>query len=100
MAYDVARLKRLILTALIDKGKYGGAHTPLDNITHNLPDEFLHNKKGQKAIHEAVKELNNSGWIIILTKRTGKGSDLHISINPKAIKELSANFPEISQQCM
>ncbi len=90
MADDVARLKRLILAALIDKGKYGGAHTPLDNITHHLPDEFLHNKKGQKAIDEAMKELNNSGWIIILKKRTRKGSDLHLSINSKAIKEISA----------
>ncbi|MBI4451610.1 hypothetical protein HY642_06565 [Candidatus Woesearchaeota archaeon] len=90
MATDVARLKGLILTALIDKGKYGGAHTPLDNITHHLPDEFLHNKKGQKAIDEAVKELNNSGWIIILNKRTGKSSEPHISINSKAIREISA----------
>lgn len=90
MANDIARLKRLILTALIDKGKYGAAHTPLDNITHHLPDEFLRNKKGQKAIDKAVKELNNSSWVIILKKKTGKGSDLHISINPKAIKEISA----------
>jgi len=87
---SVTHLKRLILTALIDKGKYGGAHTVLDNITHHLPDEFLNNKKGQKAIHEAVKELNNSGWIIILKKKTGKGSDLHVSINPRAIKDISA----------
>ena len=89
MADDVTRLKRLIITALMDKGKYGGAHTPLENITHHLPEEFLHDKKGQKAIDEAVKELSNSGWIIILKKRTGKGSDLHVSINPKAIKEIS-----------
>lgn len=89
MVDDVARLKRLILTALMDKEKYGGAHTPLDNITHHLPDEFLHDKQGQKAIDKAVKELNNSGWVMILKKRTGKGSDLHISINPRAIKEIA-----------
>lgn len=86
---EIQRLKRLILTALMDKGKYGGAHTQLDNITHHLPDEFLNNKKGQKEIDEAIKELNNSYWIIVLKKKTGKGSDLHISINPRAIKEIS-----------
>ncbi len=89
MTDTVSRLKALILTALMDKGKYGGAHTPLENIIHHLPDEFLHDKKGQKAIDEAVKYLNNAGWLIILKKRTGKGSDLHVSINPRAIKEIA-----------
>lgn len=89
MTDNINKLKLLILTALMDKGKYSGAHTPLDNITRHLPDEFIHDKKGQKAIGEAVKLLNNAGWIIILNKKTGKGSDLHISINPRAIKEIS-----------
>jgi hypothetical protein len=89
MTDSVSRLKVLILTALMDKGKYGGAHTPLENVTHHLPDEFLHDKKGQKAIDEAVKLLSNADWIIVLKKRTGKGSDLHVSINPRAIKEIA-----------
>ncbi len=89
MTDPVSNLKVLILTALMDKGKYGGAHTPLDNITRHLPDEFMHDKKGQKAVDEAVKILNNAGWIIVLKKRTGKGSDLHVSINPKAIKDIA-----------
>lgn len=86
---DSERVKIFILRELIKKEKYGGAHTPLDNITGNLPDEFLHNKKSQKATDKAVRELINSGWLIAMKKRTGKGSDLHVSINPRKIKEIS-----------
>lgn len=79
----------LILRELIKRAKYGGAHTPLDNITHSLPDNFLHNKQGIKTIEKAVKLLVNQEWILVLNKRTGKGSDLHVSINPRKIKEIN-----------
>jgi len=86
---EIKDVKTVILRTLIQKRKVGGAHTPLDNITHNLPDDLLHDKKGQKIIDEAVKELVNSNFVIVLKKKTGKGSDLHISLNPRAIKEIS-----------
>jgi hypothetical protein len=85
---DVEKVKALVLRELIKKGKFGGAHTPLENITSRLPDIFLHNKKGQKAIDRAVQELVNLLFVIIMKKRTGKGSDLHISINPRKSKEI------------
>ncbi|HLC56164.1 MAG TPA: hypothetical protein VJJ23_02905 [Candidatus Nanoarchaeia archaeon] len=90
MDLETDKVKKFILEELIKKSKFGGSHTPFDNIINHLPDEFLYNKKGKKLIENAVKELNNQGWLLILKKRTGKGSDLHISINPRAIKEISA----------
>ena len=78
-----------ILISLMKREKYGGAHTPLANVENNLPDFFLHNKKGRKAIDSAVKELGNLGWVLIVQKRTGKGSDLHVSINPRKVREIS-----------
>ena len=87
--YGDNQVKAFILRELIKKRKFGGAHTPLDNITNNLPDELLHNKQGQKLIEKGVKELVNFEFVIVLQKRTGKGSDLHISINPRKIKEIS-----------
>ena len=86
---EIRILKSAILKELIRKQKFGGAHTPLENITRNAPGNFLQNKEGQKRIHKAVKELVNDGWAIVLKKRTGKGSDLHISINPRMIREIS-----------
>ena len=87
---EVNKVKVFILEELTKRGKFGGAHTPLDNVIRNLPDEFLHDKKGRRAIDDAVKELANAGWVIVQRKRTGKGSDMHVSINPRAIKEISA----------
>ena len=86
----VNSIKEVILRTLIKKRNIGGKHTPLDNITKNIPDEFLHNKQGKKQIEEAVKELVNEKFVMILIKKTGKGSDLHISINPEAMAEISA----------
>jgi hypothetical protein len=37
---------------------------------------------------KAYKEIINQGLILRMKKRTGKGSDWHISINPKKIKEV------------
>ncbi len=88
--YEVKKVKAFILEELIKKDKFGGAHIPLDNVVRHLPDEFLQDKKGRRAIDDAVKELANSGWVTVQRKRTGKGSDFHISINSRAIKEISA----------
>lgn len=87
---EVNTVKAFILEELTKRGKFGGAHTPLDNAIRNLPDEFLHDKKGRRVIDDAIKELANAGWITVQRKRTGKGSDLHVSINPRAIKGISA----------
>ncbi len=86
----VNNIKKVVLRELLKKRTIGGKHTPLDNITKNLPDEFLHDKSGKKQISEAVKELVNTNFVILLVKKTGKGSDVHISINPRAISEISA----------
>ncbi len=87
---SVKKVKAFVLEELIKRSKFGGAHTPLDNVIRLLPDEFLHDKKGRRVIDDAVKELVNAGWLIVQRKRTGKGADLHVSINPRTIKEISA----------
>ncbi len=87
---SVKKVKAFVLEELIKRSKFGGAHTPLDNVIRLLPDEFLHDKKGRRVIDDAVKKLVNAGWLIVQRKRTGKGADLHVSINPRAIKEISA----------
>lgn len=90
MDEEVQQIKKFILRELIKKRKIGGAHTPLHYVTKNLPDEFLHQRHISRVIEKALKELVNNEWILLLHKRTGKGSDEHISINPRAWKEISA----------
>ena len=95
MDEEIRKIKEFILRELIKKRKIGGAHTPLAHVTKNLPDELLHQKHIPKLIEKAVKELLNNGMVIIQQKRTGKGSDEHIAINPRAWKEIGTflNLP-------
>ncbi len=92
---EIQNVKKFILRELLKRRKIGGAHTPLDRVTRSLPDELLQLRHSEKLMERAVKELVNTGMVIILQKRTGKDSDLHISINPRAWKEIGSflNLP-------
>jgi len=70
-------IKRLILEKLIRGNIWGGKHTPLGFVT-----------KGMKIVERVLKELTNDEWIIIIAKRTGKGSDEHLSLNPRKVSEI------------
>lgn len=35
-----------------------------------------------------MKELINAEWVILAPKRTGKGSNEHISLNPRKVSEI------------
>ena len=47
------------------------------------------NKQAKKEFQQGYKWLVNQGIIIEEKKRTGKGSDTHIRINPRKKKEAS-----------
>ena len=66
----------------------GGKHTPIDFIVKGVPEHYRNTHKGRKSIEKTLKELANDGWIILLAKRTGKGSDEHISLNPRKVSEI------------
>lgn len=86
---ETTRAKKFILRQLIKQRKIGGSHTPLDNVTQHLSNEFLKEKRTKKIIMSALKGLLNDGMVNVLKKKTGKGSDLHISVNPKKLKEIA-----------
>ena len=48
-----------------------------------------------KRVMEAVKELVNDGWIIIVLKKTGKGSDEHVSLNQRKVQEIQQFMNQI-----
>lgn len=89
MMDKITSVKKFILRELIKRRKIGGSHTTLDNVVQHLSDEFLKEKRTRKIIESALKELVNDKMVIVLKKRTGKGSDLHISINPRKLKEIA-----------
>lgn len=69
---------------MINLGKIGGSHTNADNLSKGLPNHLRSNKKGQKAIKEAIKELINERYLLSKTSTDEK----HVSINPGKVKEI------------
>lgn len=84
MPDTVLPIKRFILRKMITLGKIGGSHTSVFNLSKGLPNHIRSNRKGQKAIRQAVKELINGRYL--LPKKST--DEQHISINPRAIKEI------------
>ena len=88
MMREIDVLKKIILQKLIRSNVWGGKHILLDFVVKGLPEHYRNTHKGKKAIEKALKELINDEWVTPLTKRTGKGSDDHISLNPRRVSEI------------
>ncbi|MBI2668593.1 hypothetical protein HYX14_01995 [Candidatus Woesearchaeota archaeon] len=85
---EIDVLKKLVLQKLIRANIWGGKHTPLDFMIKGVPEHYRYTHQGKKAVEKALKELMNEGWIIILSKKTGRGSDDHVSLNPRKVSEI------------
>jgi len=81
-------LKKLILQKLIRSNIWGGKHTPIDFVVKGIPEHYRNTPKGKKTIEKILRELANDEWIMILSKKTGKGSADHVSLNPRKISEI------------
>ena len=81
-------LNKLILQKLIRGNVWGGKHTPLYFVIKGVPEHYRNTHKGKKAVEKALKELTNDEWVIILSKRAGRGSDDHVSLNPRKVSEI------------
>ena len=77
------RAIKTIIFVLLNKKKIGGAHIPEDKVLKRL--RWI---KDRKDFEKEYKHLVNQGYILRQKKKTGKGSDWHISLNPKHLKEL------------
>ena len=61
-------LKRMILQKLIRSNIWGGKHIPLDFILKGIPEHFRRTHQGKKEIDQALKELRNDEWILLLIR--------------------------------
>ena len=85
---DIILLKKLILQKLVRANIWGGKHTPLDFVKKGIPEHYRTTHPGRKIVEKALKDLVNEEWITVLAKRTGKGSDEHVSLNPRMTGEI------------
>lgn len=90
-------LRRIILQKLARGNTWGGKHMPFDFVIKGVPEHYRNTHKGKKAMGEAIKSLMNDEWIIITVKRTGKGSESHVSLNPRKVSEIR-QFLEVLQE--
>ncbi len=72
------KIKIHILRKLYRHGKIGESYTPIDNLRHGLPQS----ERDMRVIEEIVKELHNSGFVLLWKKNTT------ISINPVALDKI------------
>ncbi|MFC1691747.1 hypothetical protein ACFL0W_06220 [Nanoarchaeota archaeon] len=81
-----AALKALLFH-LINKRYIGGKHTPENQLIKSKTKWLTSQDK--KSFEKAYKTIVNEGFILRIKKKTGKGSDWHICLNPRKLKELN-----------
>lgn len=65
----------------------GGKHLP--EKTALLPVTKWLNKQEYRAFEKEYRQLISEEYLIRLKKRTGKGSDWHISLNPRLLRQIT-----------
>lgn len=84
MAEDIIKVMWLVITKLVRMNKWGGAHTEIINLNKGLPTHYTSNKKGKKAIQEAIKTLIRNEFLLIKPST----NELHVSLNPRKAEEI------------
>ena len=77
---------RALLTTLLNKRKIGGSHIA-EQLMLSSKTKWL-SKDERREFNKEYKELINSQVILRSKKRTGKGYDWHISLNPKSVEQV------------
>lgn len=78
----------IVVQKLVRANIWGGKHTPLDFLTTGIPGHYRNTHQGKKLVEKTLKELVNDQWVIITLKRTWKGIDEHVSLNPRKVREI------------
>jgi len=77
---------KAIITIMLSKKIIGSKHTPEDKLIKSKT-QWLSKEEYNEFDKEYRKAINEQ-LILKIKKRTGKGSDWHISLNPRKLKEL------------
>lgn len=74
------------ITLMLNKKIIGGKHTPEDKVL-GFKTKWLSKEEYHEFEAEYRQAINNQ-LILRIKKQTGKGSDWHLSLNPRKLKEL------------
>lgn len=75
-----------LLSSLLNKRKIGGSHTS-ENKAVMSKTKWLSDGE-RKEFETQYRNLLNRGMLLRMKKRTGRGDDWHISLNPRKLREI------------
>ena len=78
---------------MLSKKCIGGKHTPEEKLIKSKTKWLESDEK--KEFEKEYKQTINNSIILRSKKMTGKGSDWHVSLNPRRLKEL---YEKLSMQ--
>lgn len=90
------RALKAILLFLLNHRYFGNKHAVEKRIIISKT-RFI-SRQEKREFEKEYREMLNQGIIIRLKKRTGKGSDWHVSLNPGKISELNRLLIENESQ--
>ncbi|MGV8172225.1 MAG: hypothetical protein ACP5OA_06055 [Candidatus Woesearchaeota archaeon] len=76
-----------LLDRMLRRRIIGAKHTPEDLMIRQKLKQIDNNSR--KDFYQEYNTLIKQNYFIRLKKRTGKGSDWHISLNPEMIEEIN-----------
>lgn len=88
MNYELKQVLRYLLFGHIIGNKHFPERLLIISKTKHL------NKNERKEFEEEYKTLINQNYFIRLKKKTGKGSEWHISLNPEMLEEVKEKVEE------
>jgi len=74
--------KGFIINKLWEQRRIGGKHLSASLLPHGYPLRHRH------LIREALQELGREGVVLIGTKRTGRGSEDHVSLSSSKLAQI------------
>ncbi len=75
-----------LLVHLLNRNYVGGKHTPEDKVLKFKARNM--NREETREFYREYRLLLNQELLLKIKKRTGKGSDWHISLNPRKLCEV------------
>lgn len=91
MDFSKEDVKVRILRKMVRWRKWGAAHT--ENILNGLPRHI----RGKKIVKQAIKELENGGWLLSAMKTNEKHYFLNPSKSYEILKYLESNSSNLEQ---
>ncbi|MFH1181985.1 MAG: hypothetical protein V1702_03430 [Candidatus Woesearchaeota archaeon] len=86
---------RDMLLIMVHRLIIGNRHTPEDAIIRSKTKWLSKDEK--RGFFREYKQLVNETYILRAKKRTGKGNDWHISLNPSRVSEIKTKLKENSE---